>query len=133
MLEIGHEVSLTVICTDETIMDFANATGDRNPVHFDDSAAQQAGFKKRIAHGMWSAGLISSLLGTKLPGPGSIYLHQALNFKAPIYVGDEVTATVRVTSLERSKVYLETTCLNKDGLLLVDGNALILFKQAEIN
>jgi 3-hydroxybutyryl-CoA dehydratase len=128
LIKIGQQACIVAVCTDESILDFANATGDHNPIHFDDTIAQSAGFKKRIAHGMWSAGLLSAVLGTKLPGSGSIYLNQELNFKAPVYVGDEVTATVLVMSMERSKVYLETSCINQDNQLLVSGSAIILLK-----
>ena len=128
MLEIGQQASVDAICTDESILAFANATGDHNPIHFDDKIAQSAGFKRRIAHGMWTAGIISAILGTKLPGPGSIYLHQELNFKAPVYEGDVVTVTVRVISIDRSKINLETNCVNQEDQLLVSGNAIILLR-----
>ena len=91
---------------------FAGVTGDTNPVHLDQEFAESTMFKGRIAHGMLSAGFVSTVFGTKLPGPGAIYLSQTLNFKAPVRIGDRVTAvcTVREVIREKKRVICDCVC-----------------------
>ena len=104
---------------------FAGVTGDTNPVHLDEVAARASIFKGRVAHGMLSASLISTVLGTKLPGPGTIYLSQSLNFRRPVRIGDTITATVTVTAVDEElpTCTLETTVVNQDGKVIVEGEA----------
>lgn len=107
---------------------FARVTGDTNPVHLDQAAAARSLFGRRVAHGMLSAGLISAVLGTRLPGPGSIYLGQELRFTRPVFPGDTVTATVEVLEVipEKRRVRLRTVCVNDRGETVVEGEARVM-------
>ena len=129
-LELGATASVTKQVTEMDIVAFAQLSGDVNPVHLNDAYAAQTRFKKRIAHGMLSAGLVSAVLGTKLPGPGTVYLSQNLKFRAPVQVGDEVTATATVVKQKEGKpIYtLETVCTNQDGVVVLEGEAVILYE-----
>jgi 3-hydroxybutyryl-CoA dehydratase len=111
-LSVGMSASYTRTVTDKDIRQFAEVSGDTNPVHLDEEFAASTRFKKRIAHGMLSGSYISTVVGTKLPGPGCLYVSQTLNFRAPVYIGDEVTATVTVTELNERRGYvtLSTVC-----------------------
>ena len=127
-LQVGETASLSKTITDDDIRRFADLTGDQNPVHLDESYARQTRFGRRIAHGMLSASLISALLANELPGRGTVYLSQTLQFVAPVYPGDTVTARVTVTKIREDKpiVTLETVCLNQDGAPLIKGEAVVL-------
>ena len=118
--EIGRTVS------EADILAFAGVSGDTNPVHLDAEFAAQTQFKERIAHRMLSAAFISAVLGTKLPGPGAIYLSQSLRFRAPVHVGDTVVARVTVKEVvpEKRRVVLETLCLVGETVV-VEGEATI--------
>jgi 3-hydroxybutyryl-CoA dehydratase len=118
--EIGRTVS------EADILAFAGVSGDTNPVHLDAEFAAQTPFKERIAHGMLSAALISAVLGTKLPGPGAIYMNQTLRFRAPVHIGDTVVARVTVKEViaEKRRVILETLCLVGETVV-VEGEATI--------
>lgn len=131
MLQIGDTASLTKTFTDEDVRAFASISGDKNPVHLDDDYAATTQFKKRIAHGMLTAGLISAILGMQLPGEGTIYLGQTINFRAPVYLGDTITATVTVSKMREGKpiVTLETVCKNQDDVVVLDGEAIVLAPQ----
>jgi 3-hydroxybutyryl-CoA dehydratase len=120
------EFAKTVTETDVTL--FAGITGDFNPVHINEDYAKGTVFKGRIAHGMLSAGFISSALAMKLPGAGTIYLSQSLEFKAPVHIGDTVTARVEVKEkiTEKNRVTFRTTCVNQNGTLLMDGEAVVM-------
>ena len=111
-LSLGMSDSYTRTVTDEDVRRYAEISGDTNPVHLDDEFAAGSRFGKRIAHGMLSAGYISTVVGTQLPGPGCIYVSQNLTFRAPVYLGDEVTAKVTITALDerRGRATLETVC-----------------------
>ena len=126
-LEIGMTRHLDKTITDRDIELFAEVSTDRNPVHLDDSYAQDTIFQGRIAHGMLTAGLISAVIGEQLPGHGTVYLGQTLKFLSPVPVGAEVTATVAVSeiNLERRRVML--ACEAKvAGKLVVTGEATVL-------
>ena len=127
-LNPGDKASRSLTITDQAIQAFADLTGDHNPVHLDDSYAAGTRFGRRIAHGMIAAGLISATLANDLPGPGSVYLSQTLQFKAPVFPGDTVTATVEVRSVRPDKpiVTLSTLCTKQDGTLVIEGEAVIL-------
>ncbi|RLA18551.1 MAG: (R)-hydratase, partial [Gammaproteobacteria bacterium] len=109
-LKVGQSASMTKTVTEADVILFAGVTGDFNPAHIDDEYAKKSMFKGRIAHGMMSAGFISAVLAMKLPGPGTIYLGQTLKFKAPVRIGDTVTATVTVSDInvEKKIVKLDT-------------------------
>lgn len=127
-LEIGDSASMSKTVSETDVYLFAGITGDFNPAHIDAEYAKETFFKARIAHGMLSAGFISALLGTKLPGPGTIYVGQELKFLAPVMIGDTVTAKVEVVEINREKnrVTLRTTCENQDKKLVMDGKALMM-------
>lgn len=127
-LEIGITAQRTQVITDEAIRAFAQASGDTNPVHLDDAYAATTSFGRRIAHGMLSAGIISAVLGNDLPGPGTIYLGQELKFKAPVYIGDTLTATVELVKYREDKriATFRTTCTNQDGVVVVEGEAVVI-------
>ena len=126
-LVVGQTARIAKTITEADILMFAAVSLDSNPVHLDAEAAAGSMFKERIAHGMLSAGLISALLGTRLPGPGTVYLAQTLRFRAPVKIGDTVTAEVEVTALDpgRKRVMLKTTCFVK-GKPVIDGEATVM-------
>jgi 3-hydroxybutyryl-CoA dehydratase len=111
-LSVGQEASLSNTVTEDVINAFADVSGDRNPVHLDAAYAATTMFKERIANGMLSAAYISAVFGMKLPGPGAIYISQALAFKAPVKIGDTVVTTVKVVELlpEKKRARFETVC-----------------------
>lgn len=127
-IDVGDTASLSKTVTELDLERFAEVSLDRNPVHFDEDYAKTTRFGGRIAHGMISAGLISAVIGTQLPGPGSIYLSQSLRFRAPVRIGDTVTATVTVSAVREDKpiITLETVCTNQDGEALLTGEAVVL-------
>jgi 3-hydroxybutyryl-CoA dehydratase len=127
-LNVGDSAEITKKIEQADIDAFAAVTGDRNPVHVDEVFAQQTRFGGRIAHGMLTASLISSVLANKLPGEGSIYLGQTLQFVAPVFPGDEVTARVTVKAVRENKpiVTLETICVNQRGETVIRGEATVL-------
>jgi 3-hydroxybutyryl-CoA dehydratase len=126
-IEIGMLRSLTKQVTDRDIALFAEVTTDRNPVHLDESYAQDTIFGGRIAHGMLTAGLVSAVIGEQLPGHGTVYLGQSLKFLAPVRPGDVVTAEVEVTEIDhaRRRVTMQTRCL-VDGKKVLTGEATVL-------
>lgn len=111
-ISIGMSASYSQTITDTDIKAFAGISGDRNPVHLDEKYAESSRFKKRIAHGMISAGFFSALFGTKIPGEGCVYVSQNLKFRKPVYIGDTVVATIEVKSIDISKrrVFFDTYC-----------------------
>jgi 3-hydroxybutyryl-CoA dehydratase len=123
-LQVGQTASLGKTITEADILMFAAVSLDTNPVHINAEAAKQSIFGERIAHGMLSAGLISALLGTQLPGAGTLYLKQSLRFAAPVKIGDTVTATVEITELhpERKRATLKTVC-TVAGKTVIEGEA----------
>jgi len=131
LLRIGQKASFTKTVTENDIIAFAEASGDKNPVHLDEDFAKKTRFGKRIVHGMLVAGLISAVLGTQLPGPGTIYLSQELNFKRPIYIGDIITAHVEVIKIREDKhIYtLSTNCLNQNNKVVLSGQAVVLLEE----
>ena len=126
-LEIGQTAELRRAVTAADIDAFAQVTGDANPVHLDEAYAAGTQFKGRIAHGMLSAGYISAVLGTELPGPGAIYVSQSLSFRRPVRIGDEVTAEVKVTAIDaaRGRVTFATACVVA-GKTVVEGEAVVI-------
>ena len=127
-LSPGDKASRTQTISDEMIRSFADLTGDTNPVHLDDAYAAGTRFGRRIAHGMIAAGLISATLANDLPGPGTVYLSQTLQFKAPVYPGDTITATVEVKNVHPDKpiVTLSTVCINQDNKVVLEGEAVVM-------
>ena len=130
-LTSGAKATRTQTITDEMVRTFATLTGDSNPVHLDDEYAATTRFGKRIAHGMLAASLISAALANDLPGPGTVYLSQTLQFKAPVYLGDTVTAIIEVKSAREDKpiATLITTCINQDNVIVLEGEAVVLYSK----
>ncbi len=126
---IGAQVTATRVITERDVWRFAEVSGDYNPIHLLESYAAETYFKHRIAHGLLVASMLSGILGTVLPGEGSIYLGQDLDFLAPVYLGDEVTAVVKVIRVreDRRIVSLSTDIYKKDGTLVISGEATIKF------
>ena len=129
-IKVGDKASMAKTVTEYDVYTFAGITGDFNPVHIDAEFAKTTMFQGRIAHGMLSAGFISAVLGTALPGKNTIYLGQELQFKAPVKIGDTVTATVEVLEkIEgKNRLILRTTVTTQDGVLVTDGKATVLKK-----
>lgn len=126
-LQVGMEVEQKKIISAEDIENFAIVSGDNNPVHLDSEYAAGTIFKERIAHGILTASFISALFGTKLPGPGCIYISQSLNFRAPVKIGDGVIAKAAVKELieKRGRVIMECDC-SVNGETVLDGEAVLL-------
>ena len=127
-LRVGESASRSKTITETDVYLFAGITGDLNPAHVNEVEAQKGMFGKRIAHGMLSAGFISTVLGTQLPGPGTIYLGQELKFTRPVRFGDTVTATCTVSEIraEKNIVKLDTTCTNQHGEVVLQGMATVM-------
>jgi len=126
-LSVGMTEEYIKTITDDDIVSFAEVSGDTNPMHLDDDFASETLFRSRIAHGMLTASLISTIIGTLLPGPGCIYLGQNLKFLRPVRIGDTVLARVVVETLipQKKRAALRTTCTVNDKLVL-DGDALVM-------
>ena len=126
-LHVGMAAEKIVVATEDRIRLFAEASDDFNPVHLDEAYALTTPFQGRIAHGMLSAAYISAVLGTKLPGPGAIYLTQSLRFRRPVKIGDPVVTRVTVQALDERRGYvtLATLC-QVDGKTVVDGEAVVV-------
>lgn len=126
-IKIGDEAEISKVVTEEDIQKFSEVSLDTNPLHLDEEFAGKTIFKKRIAHGIIGASLISAVLGTKLPGINTIYMSQTLNFLAPVYIGDEITARVKVVKKRDDKhmIFFETVVVNQDGKTVITGEALV--------
>ena len=127
-IELGNSASFTKIVSREMVKQFADISGDTNPVHLDEDYAKGTVFKENIAHGILVTGLISRVLGCQLPGYGAIYTQQSVKFLRPVKIGDEITATVEVISKEekRKTITLKTICKNQLGKIVIDGEAVVI-------
>lgn len=127
-IKVGDKASFQKTITETDIYLFAGITGDLNPAHINQVEAEKGIFKERIAHGMLVSGLISTVLGMYLPGPGTIYLGQELKFLAPVKIGDTVRAEAEVIELipEKNRVKLKTTCYNQNEKIVIDGIAMVM-------
>jgi acyl dehydratase len=127
-LEVGETAALQRTLSWEDIELFAVMSGDVNPAHVDPEYARSDIFHALVGHGMWGASLISTLLGTRLPGPGAIYLEQTLRFRHPVTIGDTITVSVTVASkdAQRHRVALDCLCINQRGETVIDGTARVL-------
>jgi 3-hydroxybutyryl-CoA dehydratase len=127
MFSVGDSAEFTKVFSEEDVFLFAGITGDRNPVHTSKEFAAKTRFKERIAHGLLTAGTISAAIGMKLPGPGCLYLSQSLEFKAPVFLGDEITARVEIVEvISEKRLRFRTRCFNQDKVLVIDGEAIIV-------
>ena len=127
-IKIGDTANFQKTITETDVYLYAGITGDNNPAHINAVEAEKGRFKERIAHGMLVAGLVSAVLGVKLPGPGTIYLGQEMKFTAPVKFGDTVDAVVEVIEKEEEKniIRLKTVCTNQDGTVVLDGIATVM-------
>ena len=129
VLQVGDRASLSKSFTARDVEVFAELSLDDNPLHLDEAAAADSAFGQRVVHGALVSSLFSALLGTKLPGEGSIYLGQTSKFKAPVFLDDEVTATVEVIEVRESRgiARLKTTAVNSAGKTVIEGEATVKF------
>ncbi|MCX8087979.1 MAG: MaoC family dehydratase [Meiothermus ruber] len=129
--QVGDSASYTQTISEAHVALFIGAVGDTNPLHVDSEYAQKSRFGARIAQGILVAGLISTAIGTRLPGPGAIYLGQSLRFLKPTYLGDTITATVTVRAIRPDKpiLSLETVCTNQKGERVIEGEATVLYEE----
>lgn len=126
-IAIGDSAEFTKTMSESDVYLFAGITGDLNPAHIDQVSASQSQFGGRIVHGMLSSSLISAVLGMKLPGPGTIYLGQELSFKAPVHIGDTITAKVEAIEVIKQRfLKFKTTITNQSGELVIDGYATVM-------
>jgi len=131
-LEVGMTASVTKTVTPFDVVAFAGISGDKNPIHLDEAYARTTRFGERIAHGMLSASFISAVLGTRLPGPGAVYMSQTLFFRAPVRIGAEVTATVEIVEVIAAKSRVRLACLCSVGAeTVIDGEALMFVPKRE--
>lgn len=130
---VGESASLTRLVTAQDVESFARVSGDNNPVHLDAAYAATTRFKQRIAHGMLTASYISALLGSRFPGPGTIYLKQELAFLRPVYLGDTIEVHVTVTQYRSDKqiLTLSTDCVNQHAEKVISGEAVCLVADVE--
>jgi 3-hydroxybutyryl-CoA dehydratase len=126
-LTLGDTAEFSKTISEADIYVYAGVTGDLNPAHIDEEYAKNTFFKGRIAHGMLLAGFISAVVGTKLPGPGTIYVKQELDFLAPVRIGDTITARAEVSEIikEKNRVRMHTVCINQNGDAVLSGKALV--------
>jgi len=127
-IKIGDSACFEKTISESDVYLFAGITGDLNPAHINAVEAEKGVFKKRVAHGVLTAGLISTVLGVHLPGPGTIYLGQELKFTAPVYFGDTIKATAEVIEIipEKNRIKLKTVCTNQDGKEVIVGVATVM-------
>lgn len=127
-LSIGMSSTIKKAFTEDDVHSFSKVSGDLNPAHIDEVYASKTMFKSRIVHGMLVGSLFSAILGTKLPGLGSIYTNQTLKFLRPVYLNEEITATVTVKELmiEKNRVILDCVATNEKGEVVLVGEATIM-------
>lgn len=125
-IEVGEAAEISKTISETDVYLYAGISGDFNPAHINEVYAGKTFFKTRIAHGMLPAGFISAILGTKLPGPGTIYIKQELEFLAPVHIGDTITARAEVVEIitEKNRIRMKTTCFNQEGTIVLDGEAI---------
>ncbi len=126
-IKVGDTAAFSKTVSESDVYLYAGITGDLNPAHINETYAKDTFFKTRIAHGMLTAGFISRILGMQLPGPGTIYMRQSLNFLAPVRFGETITALVEVMEViaGKNRVRLKTTCTNQEGTVVLDGEAMV--------
>lgn len=127
MIKIGDQAKLVKVISEKDIELFSEVSGDKNPIHLNQEYAEKSIFGKRIAHGMLSASFISNAIGNQLPGEGTIYLKQSLEFCKPVYIGDQITTIIEVTNIDdvKGNIELKTYCLNQNHKTVIKGNAVV--------
>ena len=127
MINLNDEASFSKTISESDVYNYVGIVGDINPLHIDEEYCKKTKFKKRIVHGLLITGLISTVIGNKLPGEGTVYLSQFSKFIAPVFIGDTITAMVRVINIENDgRIKLYTQCSNQHGALVVVGEAVVL-------
>ena len=126
-LRLGDKALVSKAFTEEEVFQYANISTDKNPLHLDIAFGEASIFGQRIVHGMLVASLFSGLIGMELPGEGSIYLGQSLSFKAPVAIGERVTASVEIVNIREDKpiITLRTLCINSEGAVVIEGEAVV--------
>jgi 3-hydroxybutyryl-CoA dehydratase len=132
-IKVGDTAEFSKTVSEADVYIYAGVTGDLNPAHVNETYARGTFFKTRIAHGMLTGGFISAVLGMQLPGPGTIYIRQELNFKAPVRIGDTITAKIEVVekNVEKNRLRMKTTCTSQEGTVVVDGEAVVMPPKAK--
>ena len=127
-IKVGDKASFQKTISESDVYQFAGITGDLNPAHVNLVIANKSIFEDRVVHGMLLGGLISAVLGMYLPGPGTIYLEQNLKFKKPVFFGDTIKAIVEVKEIiiEKNRIKLETICINQNGIIVLEGYAIVI-------
>lgn len=135
LYHVGDQATYSKTVSESDVYLYAGLTGDNNPAHINDEQAKQTPFKKRISHGMLTAGFISTVLGTKLPGPGTIYLGQDLKFKKPVYFGDTITAKVTIKEIKSKNniMVLDTQCFNQKKEIVIEGTATVKLSEEQLD
>lgn len=130
-IHIGDSAELEVTATDEIVKNIADVSGDNNPIHLDNQYAGKTVFKKRIAHGLFCLNAISKLLGTVLPGEGTILLSQTFSYKFPVYIDDHIEVKVCVKDIKREKkIYiLDTICINQNRKVVLEGESVVKWEK----
>jgi acyl dehydratase len=128
-MKVGEKAFMSKVFSEEDVIKYSEVSSDTNPVHLDEICASSTVFGKRIVHGMFVSSLFSALIGNEIPGNGSIYLAQTLNFKAPVFIGEQVTASVEIIDLREDKpiVTLRTLCVDHQERVLIEGEAVIKY------
>jgi 3-hydroxybutyryl-CoA dehydratase len=126
-LKVGDTAKFSKTISESDVYLFAGVTGDLNPAHINEDYAKDTYFKTRVAHGMLSASFISTVIGTMLPGPGTIYMRQEVSFLKPVKIGDTVTAIVEIAEImaDKKRIRLKTYCINQEDKKVVDGEAIV--------
>ncbi|MBI5419523.1 MAG: MaoC family dehydratase [Deltaproteobacteria bacterium] len=134
MYKAGDSAEMTKVITEEDVFLFAGITGDRNPIHISKEFAAKSRFGERLAHGLLTAGLISAVIGMKIPGPGCLYVSQTLHFLGPVKIGDEITARAEIVEvISEKRLRLRTQCINQRKEVVIDGEAIIVPPRARIH
>ena len=130
---VGQKATFSKTITEKDVNTFAEISGDTNPVHLDEEYAKRTRFGRRIAHGMLTTSLISTVIGTRLPGVGSIYMSQSIKWVKPVYLDDTVAATAEITAIRADKgiITLKTTCANQKNEIVAEGEAVVLHPDAK--
>jgi len=130
-IQLGDKAMFEKTISESDVYLFAGITGDLNPAHVNEETMKKSKFGGRVAHGMLTAGFISSVLGMQLPGPGTIYLSQKVDFKGPVRIGDTLRAEVEaIEKLEKGRIRFKTNCYIQDGTLVIEGEALVIAPRA---
>ena len=125
--KVGNKATRSKSFSEEEVKQFAEISTDKNPIHLDREFAEASVFGERIVHGMLVASIFSGIIGEELPGAGTIYLGQNLKFKAPVFIGEQVSATVEITHIREDKpiITLKTQCINSKNEVVIDGEAVV--------